>query len=185
MTKPILFLLSALSLLSCSSGTKGHTTCSNIDSLSRGRPCVDKQSDTTYNNQLILIAKLFAPHHVNLDASIREDTLFSNFIDKVGANTIRKQTDYDTFLLIIFLKLYQHHLSSYHQGYDLKDMREGVATFLIDDLCDLMNIDIRNYEMLNSGCIVDFVSSNETYKRNTYIAQIVDSIDSIDVSQYF
>lgn len=185
MTKPILFLLSMLSLLSCSSGTKGHASCSNIDSLSRVRSCVEKQSDTTYNAQLNLIAKHFAPRYVNLDDSIREDTLFSKFIDEVGANTIRKQTDYDTFLLIIFLKLYQHHLSSYHQGYDLKYMRKGFASYLIDDLCTLMSIDIRDCEMLNDGCIVDFVSSNEAYKRNAYIAQIVDSINSIDVSQHF
>ena len=64
-------------------------------------------------------------------------------------------------------------------------MRKGFASYLIDDLCTLMSIDIRDCEMLNDGCIVDFVSSNEAYKRNAYIAQIVDSINSIDVSQHF
>lgn len=64
-------------------------------------------------------------------------------------------------------------------------MRKGYATFLIDDLCELMGIDILNCEMLNEGCVVDFLSSNESYKRNALLAQIVDSINSIDVSQYF
>ena len=172
-------------LLLCSCGTKSnHPVCaSNLSSCERST--IDSQSDTMYNDQLMQIAEHFESHHVDLDASIKEDTLFSQFIEEVGVNTIRKQTEYDTFLLIIFLKLYQHHLSCYHQGYDLKAMRKGYATFLIDDLCALMDIDTLHREMLNDGCVVDFVAFNESYKRNANIAQIVDSINSIDVSQYF
>ena len=172
-------------LLLCSCGTKSsHPVCaSNLSSCERST--IDSQSDTMYNDQLMQIAEHFESHHVDLDASIKEDTLFSQFIDEVGVNTIRKQSEYDTFLLIVFLKLYQHHLSCYHQGYDLKAMRKGYATFLIDDLCALMDIDILHREMLNDGCVVDFVASNESYLRNAYIAQIVDSINSIDVLQYF
>ena len=172
-------------LLLCSCGTKSnHPVCaSNLSSCERST--IDPQSDTMYNDQLMQIAEHFESHHVDLDASIKEDTLFSQFIDEVGVNTIRKQSEYDTFLLIVFLKLYQHHLSCYHQGYDLKAMRKGYATFLIDDLCALMDIDILYREMLNDGCVVDFVASNESYLRNAYIVQIVDSINSIDVLQYF
>ncbi len=172
-------------LLLCSCGTKSsHPVCaSNLSSCERST--INSQSDTMYNDQLMQIAEHFESHHVDLDASIKEDTLFSQFIDEVGVNTIRKQSEYDTFLLIVFLKLYQHHLSCYHQGYDLKAMRKGYATFLIDDLCALMDIDILHREMLNDGCVVDFVASNESYLRNAYIAQIVDSINSIDVLQYF
>lgn len=172
-------------LLLCSCGTKSnHPVCaSNLSSCERST--IDSQSDTMYNDQLMQIAEHFESHHVDLDASIKEDTLFSQFIDEVGVNTIRKQSEYDTFLLIVFLKLYQQHLSCYHQGYDLKAMRKGYATFLIDDLCALMDIDILHREMLNDGCVVDFVASNESYLRNAYIAQIVDSINSIDVLQYF
>lgn len=172
-------------LLLCSCGTKSnHPVCaSNLSSCERST--IDPQSDTMYNDQLMQIAEHFESHHVDLDASIKEDTLFSQFIDEVGVNTIRKQSEYDTFLLIVFLKLYQHHLSCYHQGYDLKAMRKGYATFLIDDLCALMDIDILHREMLNDGCVVDFVASNESYLRNAYIVQIVDSINSIDVLQYF
>ena len=172
-------------LLLCSCGTKSnHPVCaSNLSSCERST--IDSQSDTMYNDQLMQIAEHFESHHVDLDASIKEDTLFSQFIDEVGVNTIRKQSEYDSFLLIVFLKLYQHHLSCYHQGYDLKAMRKGYATFLIDDLCALMDIDILHREMLNDGCVVDFVASNESYLRNAYIVQIVDSINSIDVLQYF
>ena len=172
-------------LLLCSCGTKSnHPVCaSNLSSCERST--IDSQSDTMYNDQLMQIAEHFESHHVAPDASIKEDTLFSQFIDEVGVNTIRKQSEYDTFLLIEFLKLYQHHLSCYHQGYDLKAMRKGYATFLIDDLCALMDIDILHREMLNDGCVVDFVASNESYLRNAYIVQIVDSINSIDVLQYF
>ena len=172
-------------LLLCSCGTKSnHPVCaSNLSSCERST--INSQSDTMYNDQLMQIAEHFESHHVDLDASIKEDTLFSQFIDEVGVNTIRKQSEYDTFLLIVFLKLYQHHLSCYHQGYDLKAMRKGYATFLIDDLCALMDIDILHREMLNDGCVVDFVASNESYLRNAYIVQIVDSINSIDVLQYF
>ena len=172
-------------LLLCSCGTKSnHPVCaSNLSSCERST--IDSQSDTMYNDQLMQIAEHFESHHVDLDASIKEDTLFSQFIDEVGVNTIRKQSEYDTFLLIVFLKLYQHHLSCYHQGSDLKAMRKGYATFLIDDLCARMDIDILHREMLNDGCVVDFVASNESYLRNAYIVQIVDSINSIDVLQYF
>lgn len=172
-------------LLLCSCGTKSnHPVCaSNLSSCERST--INSQSDTMYNDQLMQIAEHFESHHVDLDASIKEDTLFSQFIDEVGVNTIRKQSEYDSFLLIVFLKLYQHHLSCYHQGYDLKAMRKGYATFLIDDLCALMDIDILHREMLNDGCVVDFVASNESYLRNAYIVQIVDSINSIDVLQYF
>ena len=183
--KIIHIFIPLLCLLSCSSGTKSDHSGCDSDLSSCERLLIDSQSDTTYNDQLMQIAEHFESHHVDLDASIKEDTLFSQFIEEVGVNTIRKQTEYDTFLLIIFLKLYQHHLSCYHQGYDLKAMRKGYATFLIDDLCALMDIDTLHREMLNDGCVVDFVAFNESYKRNAYIAQIVDSINSIDVSRYF
>lgn len=174
-----------LLILSCLSCTWNCNSLRSVNSVSCERTKGDTVSDTIYNRRLWLIAQDFDPQHVGLNASIIDDTLFSNIIMEAGINIIRKQTDYDTFLLIIFLKLYQHHLSSYHQGYDLKEMREGFATFLINDLFALMDVDIRDYEMLNSGCVVDFVSATEAYKRNACIAQIVDSINSIDVLQYF
>lgn len=172
-------------ILSCLSCTRNCNSSRSVDSVSCERTIGDTVSDTIYNRRLLLIAQDFEPQHVGLNASIIDDTLFSNTITEAGINTIRKQTDYETFLLIIFLKLYQHHLSSYHQGYDLKEMREGFATFLIDDLFVLMDVDIRDCEMLNSGYVVDFVSSTEAYNHNTCIVQIVDSINSIDILQYF
>lgn len=179
------YLISTLFIFTCLSCTWNCNSSRNVNSVSCEKTKGDTASDTIYNRRLWLIAQDFDPQYVYLNNNIVDDTLFSNIIKEAGINTIRKQTDYDTFLLTIFLKLYQHHLSSYHQGYDLKDMREGFATFLIDDLCVLMDVDIRDCEMLNSGCVVDFVSSNEAYKRNAYITQIVDSVNSIDILQYF
>lgn len=178
----LFFLTLIFFLLSCSNRTEKDMAVCNYSSKFYESTNCKILSDTTYNKKLLLIAKQFEPHHINLDIAIQSDTLFTNVIEEIGECTIREQTEYDTFLLVVFLKLYQYHLSSCHQGYDLLAMRNDHDSFLIDDLSELMNIDIHYIEMLNSGYVFDFVTSNDSYKHNPTITQLVDSISSIQNS---
>jgi hypothetical protein len=107
------------------------------------------------------LSENFTPTNLSFDASISQDSALTTFLRTTSPICIKSQQNYKGFIYVLFLKQYLQHLRNYHQGYDLLEMRQGQAGFLIDCLRELCVLDSGKLEMLNSGYAISCISESD------------------------
>jgi hypothetical protein len=124
------------------------------------RASVDKNAncdDSKISESLLVLAESYNPLELNLIESIKKNESINIFLDTTEVECLTKNNKFDFFVLEILLRQYYFHLSEFHQGFDLMQMRSDQAKILIDRFIVLTKLDSKSLEMLNSGYVITFI----------------------------
>jgi hypothetical protein len=168
--KAIIILWFLIAITSCSENKKP----SEKEEKKELSSMTSKACDENYDSLLLKYSDEFKAENVMLNKSLSPE--LSSFVLRIDTTCLRRQKEYRVFITTILAKLYYYHLICCNQGYDLRSMKEGASNVIINEFEVLGNYKEKGLEMLNSGNIIDFISTEESLKNNIPIQELVRKI---------
>lgn len=127
-----------------------------------------------YDTLLLKYSNQFTAVSIDLGMSLTPE--LSSFLLKIDTNCLRKQTEYQVFIITILAKLYYYHLVCCNQGYDLYSMTKGASGIIINEFEIIGNYKGKQFEMLNSGNVVEVIEDEKPLKNNKTIQELIKRI---------
>ena len=121
------------------------------------------------DSSFLKLAQDFTPDKIGLDKCL------PGSLD-IDTNCLRSLPHYKYAVLLILVKLYDHHIQVAHQGYDLYSMRSGAAKTIIDEFDIIGGYNKRRLEMLNSGTVLDVIDKEPALRNDPLIKKYYERI---------
>lgn len=130
--------------------------------------------DSLDDSRLLKVAAEFTPTKIELSESLEDSA--SALITGVQPACFEKMKSTKLVIATLLGKLYLSHLKCCNQGYDLRSMKKGAATIIINRFERMAGYEGKKMEMLNSGRIVDFIQEDLSLRTNTDLQNILKAI---------
>ena len=156
--------------------TSTSTSDSVVEAIEITTPVITPIGDDSVH--LVKYATNFKPKQLNLTNSILENPELNSFLMNKDKSIIKNNSNFEYFITMIVLKQYEFHITKFHQGFDLYTMKAGNAGFIVSSFVEISKLPI-GIKGINSSYILEFLASNDKFKNEPSIVEIVNRINNL------